>query len=198
MEKEERDPEPLTLWPASLCFGFFFCKMDSKASFSGVSSLWKQMWAATSELTGPGLHDAFSRSGCCAAQLRSFLPSKLLWHISSNFKENPGREGQRFHKISKICCKNSVEVERKPNTREAQVGPDLWDRIYIHTTQTLSDPSRPQRTRDTSHAQAEMGTASAGSRQVSLTRSQGVSSPHHHGLEGLALLLVTVLWIGNQ
>lgn len=170
-----------------------------------MNALWKPMWAVISELTGPSLHDAFRRSGCCVAHLRGFLQSKLFWHISSNFKENPRRDGQRSHKMSKICCKNSVEVERNPDRHLRGPGCVVpaahsggtqaltqWDRIYVRTTQTISDPRHPQRTKITSHVQAEAGRASPGSRQVSLTRSQGVSSPPRHFLQGSALLLVTV------
>lgn len=69
---------------------------------------------------------------------------------------------------------------------------NLWDRIYIRKTLTLSDPRHPQRTRDTSHMQAETGTARPGSRQLFLTRSPGVSSPHCHFLQAVALLSLIV------
>lgn len=103
----------------------------------------------------------------------------VFYHPSSSgtflptSKRTPGEKGSVFTRLAKSVAKTLWKwKESQTDTREAQVGPDLWDRIYIRKTQTLSDPRRPQRTRDTSHAQAEMGTASAGSRQVSLTRSQ--------------------------
>lgn len=119
-------------------------------------------------------------------------------------KRTPGEMGSVSHKTSKICCKNSVDVER--NTDRHPRGPgchpncslrwdlalNLWDRIYIRKTLTLSDPRHPQRTRDTSHMQAETGTARPGSRQLFLTRSPGVSSPHCHFLQALALLSLIV------